>query len=300
MPKVAAVVVIYNPELSVVANINSYIEQVGKLFVVDNSDKVINENLFQELSALKNAEYISNKGNLGIAAALNIGATRAIEEDFEYLLTMDQDSEATPSMVSALMECFSQDFKIGIVSPILYHPEGRNIIHKSEKSFERIITAWTSGNLLDLDVFKKSGGFKEDLFIDYVDHEFCLRLNRMGFKVYVCNKARLKHSLGNIEEVNLIFRKFYPTNHSALRLYYRTRNRFYVKKKYKSDLPEFFKQDNKDFWRTFLKIVLFEKARVKKMKFMLKGYCDFRKNIFGRYEGPLREILIVFFLLSYC
>ena len=106
----------------------------------------------------------------------------------------------------------------------------------------------------------------------------------MGFKIYICNKTFLKHNLGKIEEINLIFRKVYPTNHSAVRLYYRARNRFYVKNIYKNIFPEFFKQDNKDFWRSFLKVVLFEKNKLKKIKFFLLGYMDYKKNIFGKFE----------------
>lgn len=279
--KIAAVIVLYNPDINVLTNINSYIDQVDKLFAVDNSDEP-NPDFIEKIKLNNKIEYISNDGNVGIAAALNIGAKKAIEEDFEYLLTMDQDSEASPSIVSTMMECFSQDANIALVSPVLYHPEGRDTIRKSEKSCEQIITAWTSGNLLDLNIFKTSGGFREELFIDYVDHEFCLRLNKLGFKIYICNKTTLKHSLGKIGEVNLLFRKVYPTNHSALRLYYRTRNRFYVKKVFKKDFPEFFKQESKDFWRTFLKVILFESDRLKKIRYSFKGYNHYKKDIFGK------------------
>jgi len=294
MPKVAAIVVLYNPEPDVLKNVNSYIDQVDKLFVVDNSD-IANDTLGEKIRNLSRSEYISNQTNVGIAAALNIGVNKAIDEGFEYLLTMDQDSEAPPSMISNLMECFAVDNKIAIVSPILYHPKGRKVTYTIDKPFEQVITVWTSGNLIKLNIIKSIGGFKEELFIDYVDHEFCLRLNQMGFKVYVCNNTILKHNLGKIEEVNLIFRKVYPTNHSAIRLYYRARNRFYVKQTYKDVSPEFFKQDNKDFWKSFLKVILFEKNKLKKVKCFVKGYLDFKKNIFGKYSGMLLVFLIISF-----
>jgi len=299
MSKIAAVVILYNPELSILENIKSYIDQVEKLYVVDNSE-ASNESLIQEIKSFSKIEYIPNKYNIGIAAALNIGARKAIEKGFDYLLTMDQDSETPPRMVANLLNCFSEDLKIALVSPLIKHQTGRNIIQSTEKVCEQIYTAWTSGNLLDLNIFKLSGGFKEELFIDYVDHEYCLRLNKMGYKIYRCNKTFLKHNLGKIEEINLIFRKVYPTNHSALRLYYRTRNRFYVKKIYKNIFPEFFKQDDKDFWKSFLKIILFEKKRIKKIKFMLQGYHDFRKNIFGKYKGNLVAFIIpLLFIFNY-
>ncbi len=294
MPKVAAVVILYYPEPSVLENINSYIDQVDKLFVVDNSDNV-NDTLKEKIQNLHKSEYISNQTNIGIAAALNIGIKKANDGGFEYLLTMDQDSEAPPSMVSNLMKCFTLDSKIAIVSPVLHHPKGRNVTYRVDNPCEQVITVWTSGNLVKLDSINSIGGFKEELFIDYVDHEFCLRLKQLGFKVYVCNNTILKHNLGKIEEVNLIFRKVYPTNHSALRLYYRARNRFYVKQTYKDVSPEFFKQDNKDFWKSFIKVILFEKNKFDKVKFFLKGYRDFKKNIFGKYKGMLLVFIHIFF-----
>jgi rhamnosyltransferase len=278
---IAVVVVLYNPDNNVVSNINSYIEQVDKILAVDNSEKP-NSDFVEKIRLNSKIEYISNNGNVGIAAALNIGARKAAEEGFEYLLTMDQDSEASPLMVSKLLECFKIDPDIAVVAPLLYHSDSRKLIRDFNEPCEQVFSVWTSGSLLNLNICEKAGGFKEELFIDYVDHEFCLRVNKMGHKVYVCNKAKLKHNLGKIKEVNLFFRKVYPTNHSALRLYYRTRNRFYVKKVFKKDFPEFFKQESKDFWRTFLKVILFEADRIKKIRYTFKGYNHYKKNIFGK------------------
>lgn len=283
MPNIAAVIILYNPEFSVLTNIESYINQIDKLFVVDNSDKN-NDLLIQKLQMLNNVEYISNNCNLGIAAALNIGAERAIAQDFNYLLTMDQDSEASPSLVKRLLEGFSIDSKIAQVSPIVYHRNGKNIVNKTRKSFEQTITNWTSGSLISLDIFKKTDGFKEELFIDYVDHEFCLQLNKLGYKNFICNETYIKHSLGKIEEINLVYRKVYPTNHPAIRLYYRARNRFYVKKIYKKLCPVFFKEDNKHFWKSFIKVILFERNKFEKIKYFLWGYMDYKKNKFGKFN----------------
>ena len=283
MSRIAAIVVLYNPETSVLDNLNSYVNQVEKIYTIDNSEH-INSSVVDKIKCIKKVEYISKGLNMGIASALNTGAKKAIEDGFEYILTMDQDSKASSSLVSNLLLCFLKDSKIALVSPILQHPKGRNIKYESMKSCEQVFTTWTSGNLVDLNIFKLSGGYKENFFIDYVDHEFCLRLNNMGFKIYLCYKTFLIHNLGKIEEKNLIFRKVYPTNHSALRLYYRARNRFYVKKIYKNIFPDFFIQDNKDFWRSFLKMVLFEKGKLKKIKFFILGFIDYKKNKFGKFN----------------
>jgi len=69
------------------------LDQVDKLYIIDNSEKQ-NSPLFEKIRLPKKLEYVWNRSNLAFAAALNLGANRAINQRFDYLLTMDQDSEA--------------------------------------------------------------------------------------------------------------------------------------------------------------------------------------------------------------
>ena len=88
---IAGVAVLYNPSENVPENINSYINQVAQLFIVDNSDK--SSEVLKNISpGVEKPEYVFNNDNLGIAAALNIGIDRALKAGYTYLLTMDQDS----------------------------------------------------------------------------------------------------------------------------------------------------------------------------------------------------------------
>ena len=283
MNKIAAVVVLYNPEMHVIDNILSYSNQVDKIFAIDNSEN-INPLFVTKINSIAKVEYTSNGANLGIATALNAGANNAMLMGFEYLLTMDQDSEAIPDMISNLLECYSVDSKIALVSPLIQHNKGKNVELNINAPCKQVFTAWTSGSLVKLKALQIIGGYNEDFFIDYVDHEFCLKLNKIGFKVYQCDKTFIKHNLGEIEEINLFFRKVYTTNHSSIRLYYRIRNRFYLKKKYKKIFPEFFKQDDIEFWKSLLKVILFEQKKLIKIKMMIIGYLDYRKSKNGKFN----------------
>ena len=62
-------------------------------------------------------KYIYNNLNLGVAASLNIGAKEAIEQGYTYLLTMDQDSKATPDMINHMLKAYKHFQDIGIVTP---------------------------------------------------------------------------------------------------------------------------------------------------------------------------------------
>jgi rhamnosyltransferase len=286
MPKVAAVVVLYNPEIDVFDNISTYLNQVGKLYIVDNSE-VINNLLFEKLNKNNNVEYICNYFNLGIAAALNIGAKRAIDEGYEYLLTMDQDSKGSEGMVNKQIEIIQSSANIGIVATGHFNPEFH--IESKEKVTKEILYTMTNGNLLSLAAYKKVGGFLEELFIDHVDHEYCLRLNANGLKVIMTNEAVVYHKLGTAVKIKFLNFNFYPTYHSPLRLYYRTRNRFYVERLYKNNFPDYVIENRRHFLRELLDIILCEKDLWRKFKMIVRGYLDYRENILGKFQNDNRK-----------
>ena len=97
--KLATIVVFYYPSDDNIKNINTYLDEVEKVFVVDNSDDDV-----IRLKSTKKIEYIKFYENKGIAQALNEGAKRARDLNFKWLLTLDQDSKITKKNISALKE----------------------------------------------------------------------------------------------------------------------------------------------------------------------------------------------------
>jgi len=277
----AAVTVLFNPDNLTIENLSSYSSQVDKIYVIDNSEAT-NKHIVDKIISIKNVEYISNQKNLGIAAALNIGAQKAIEDNYEFLLTMDQDSKASEGMIETLYNIIKTNEQIAIAASEHFNPN----IHKmdtTQKTYEVNYTM-TSGNLLRLCAYKQAGGFLEKLFIDYVDHEYCLRLRSQGHKIIMTNETYVYHILGNSEKKKFLFWNIYPTHHSPLRLYYRTRNRFYVNRTYKKYFPDYVKEDFKNQLIEFFYLLLGEKNLIRKIKMIIKGYSDYRKGNFGEYE----------------
>lgn len=76
MQIIDGVLVLYNPDEHVWNNVQSYVESLRTLFVVDNSDS-LNAHLITRLQSVDNIIYINLYGNKGVAAALNVGASRA-------------------------------------------------------------------------------------------------------------------------------------------------------------------------------------------------------------------------------
>ena len=278
---IAGCVVFYNPDDSAVENILTYLPKLGRLYIVDNSDTKFDVSIFSNINTP--ITYIYNGKNLGIASALNSGITAAGIDGFKLILTMDQDSKFCEGDFELYLNSVAQfeDPLIGMVTP--FHNVGLGSSKNKEK-FTTILTAMTSGNILSISHFLAIGGFIENLFIDYVDHEFCLRLNKSNIKVIQNNMVNLVHKLGDTKAKKMLFFSLSYTNHNHIRRYFMTRNRLYVIKKYLRHYPLLCLRDFKDLFVEFAKILLFEENKLKKTKSIVLGIRDFLISRYGPYR----------------
>lgn len=277
------IVVVYNPKKDVINNINTYIGELNKLYVIDNSAND-NSKMFKD----KKISYISNKKNMGIAYALNRGITLAQKDKFDYVLTMDQDSTFKKDGLKNYKEELekNKDNKIGIYSPL--HKTKNDKLNKNIE--EDSLVVMTSGNILNIDIWEKVKGFKEWLFIDGVDQEYCLNIRKHGYEIKVFKNIILEHSLGKTENKKLLNHNFIITNHNYARRYFITRNRLYINEMYKEIYPNFCNQELKNSTKEKIKIILFEKDKIKKLKYIKKAKRDFKNNIKG-IPSDLEEVL---------
>lgn len=274
--KLAGVVVFYNPSKDNIKNIDNYINSLDVLYVVDNSDDEIKR--IEETDKIK---YIKLNENVGIAEALNIGAKRAIEEKYKYLLTLDQDSKMTSDIVNKMKEYLetTKEKNIGLISPY-QDIDSDEIIDKNK--VEDVVEVMTSGNIINLDAYKKIGGFKSWLFIDCVDTDYCMNLHKHNYKVLRINNIVMKHELGSLK-VHKLFNKEYPCyNHNPIRRYYIVRNNLYINSMYKDIYPDYCAWLIRVQKGQVKRIIAFEKNKFKKLKMMYKGYRDFKKGIKGK------------------
>ncbi len=276
-------VVLYNPDPGlIVHNIQSYVDEIDRLFVVDNSENP-KQDTVERLKLIDRLTYIRNNQNVGIAKALNIAAQHACANGYGFLLTMDQDSKAEPGMIASMLACLNgtNSDSIGIITPV--HVYAHSQTGNPDTPCEEVLTAMTSGNLLNLKAYQAVGPFLENIFIDHVDDEYCMRLRLHGFGIIRANNARLVHSVGDITEHKLLFKKFAISNHSPIRKYYGTRNNFFLKKNYKRHFPLYFHFFYWKLLREIATIILYERHKLRKLAMMARGYLDYRKGIYGKY-----------------
>lgn len=237
--KVFTIIITFNPSNNVINLINALKAQNVTPVIVDNGSKNFDFSLIEQDP---DCYLLKLTDNLGIATAQNKGIEKVLELGAKYILFFDQDSTIPENFVENMMDDYQlisdQNIKIGALGPrfiderygfyyktISITKHGLRTKHDVSDIQQPVNSTLliSSGSLVSVDTLQKVGLMRDDYFIDYVDTEWCLRAESLGFKNYISAEAIMKHTIGdnviNLKVINV------PV-HSAFRRYYRVRNAF--------------------------------------------------------------------------
>jgi rhamnosyltransferase len=293
--RICAAIVTYNIGEAIHRCFDSIKAQVGHVLIVDNGSGEPTRRELDRLAAFDSVTMILNERNEGVAHAFNQAVEWARSKGFQWILTLDHDSEATPGMVDKLVSAYAALERQGIqnVGVVGANPYDVNIQHfllngpeeDEENPLEEEIEVISSGSLIALRVFDKIGLFNEDLFVYYVDTEFCIRLGQGGFRVYVCPEAVLLHKEGSKKSHQFLWRHPNYDHYGKIARYYLTRNTIYMMRRYSLapiHIHEIVRRNCKDH----VKILLFDEERFSTLWFSLRGLVD---GLRGK-VGPLNSV----------
>lgn len=178
----------------------------------------------------KNIHYIPLRKNKGIAAAQNMGINKAHELGCTYIVLFDQDSVIPPNYVNKIQSEFERLKKIYpmlvVVGPTVINKESGHEYKSAKTAINhecKLVSALiSSGSFYELDtVWNEVGLMEEDLFIDYVDFEWCWRSMKKGYVCAITQRLKLQHKVGQNDHIFM----GYPIIQSApARYYYQYRN----------------------------------------------------------------------------
>lgn len=274
--KIGALIVSFNPNIELLQeNISAIVNQVLTVVVVDNGSNNIHD--VEKLIQNYGVSLITLEKNLGIAAALNKGMEFLREKNFDWVLTLDQDSVVPKDIIKNLTNTKEFEMKnIGLLAADFIDSAVGEI--KSDRSgvagySKRVIT---SGSLTNVNVWNIIGGFDEQLFIDAVDHDFNQRIIQMGYDIFQINDVQIQHTLGQSMKNNnnvlaqiVGFFGVHRSEHSATRLYYIYRNEIIFIKRYS-------KKKAYDYLRLIagMRWLIIVSHPIKQTKAALKGIKD--------------------------
>lgn len=271
MEKIFAGIVLYNPDIErLKENVDNIINQVSRVILVNNGSENTEE-IEQYLDGLGKQKiiYKNLNKNKGIAAALNVIVNKCIDYNVNWVMTLDQDTVCNKDIVQKYRKYLKMD-NVGQLTCEYIDRNFKNEDEKNKYGIRKISWCITSAALLNINAWKKVGGFDERLFIDEVDYDICLSMREKGYYIYQIDFIGFVHEIGEGKSKKIGNKIIKTWNHSAFRRYYSTRNAMIVARKH-SEINTI---------RAFLGvlkhigiILLFENDKWNKFKAGIKGLC---------------------------
>ncbi len=286
--KICAVIVSYHSPENVRSCINSLLRQVDKVVVVDNSADPQVKEMLCSLPQADEIAFIFNETNVGLSRALNQGLRYSMDADYQWTLFLDQDSTLAEDMVPEMLRSYGQladeaRESIAMVVPVVFDRNfgeilpsvittpflNKKVRNPAGDCFVHFHI--TSGSLLRNALVSRIGLMNENLFIDYIDFDYCFRILNNELKILLSKKALLYHSLAETRQK--LF--FSYREHSPIRVYYQTRNSLYTMFKYGKKYRSFLYFEIFRLIRKPVKALMRESQKIERLGMYLKGIRDF-------------------------
>lgn len=237
--EIDAVFVTYKPDLKILKNsLASIKDQIRDIYIVDNSDDVdARSGVVSVVEEFANIHLIQLGENVGIAKAQNIGIMKVLDMGAYLTLLSDQDtiypenfakemianygSILDKTKVAAIAPNFKEINKGGDAEGFFILDGVTSVKSKSESIREEVSQVIASGMLIVNSIVLDIGLMDEDLFIDWVDFEWCWRAKSKGYRIIGCRNVVINHTLG--DSAGAIGGRVYCL-HSPRRNYYIVRN----------------------------------------------------------------------------
>lgn len=293
LPSVAILTINYNSR-SYIADFLASLQAVAypnyRLVVVDNaSDDGSPEEirwLFPQAVLLRNGE------NLGITGGHNVGIRYCLEQGFDYVLFLNNDTVVREEFLDRLVESADQRT---MVAPKTYLHGQPRLLDDTVGDFDwrrGVWRGWLYGKpeppgferpravsmaslcclLVPAAVFRDVGLMDERFFMYYDDFDFVARARAAGYRLRLNPAAVIYHrkaaSSGGVE--------------SPFKVYYACRNRLYLMRKHSSRLGfrlflAYFLATRAGYFVSYL-----ARGQGRQLRAMLMGIADFFRGRLGR------------------
>lgn len=162
------------------------------IFVYDNSPQ-------SQRITLPNVIYVNNPSNPGLGIAYNTAAKYAKQNEFEWILILDQDTTFENDALSKYIEAIIKYPSISLFAPIHKISNGKYIsptkyFHRTSKPADSVpkgivpllpYAPINSGMLIRIDTFWQAGGYEDSVWLDFSDIQFIEKIKKIIDYFYV-------------------------------------------------------------------------------------------------------------------
>jgi glycosyltransferase involved in cell wall biosynthesis len=220
LPNILAIIVLYKTRPNESTAFTTLVAELKRVQQPDDRLRVL---LYDNSSGTQPLEddfppyvfYHAAGHNTGIAGAYNYALSIARREGFNWMLTLDQDTQLPVDFLAQLRDLalrLEQNEEIGAIVPQLSHagrplspfrirPLGQSNLLPGFVGMARgEICALNSASLFRVRALNEIGGFDPRFWLDYQDYYVFRQLHRQGKRVWVAGEIQVEHNLSLLSE----------------------------------------------------------------------------------------------------
>lgn len=298
---IVAGMVLYNPDMERLYKcLDSIFKQFDTLIIFDNS-KDCNTNITNNARII----YITEKGNKGLAYALNKIMRKALELGYQWLVTLDQDTLLPNNLLKEYSKFIKYE-NVAILTGQIIDNRRKYMKLQNKTGVTDVDFCITSASCVNLNIWNDLNGFDEWLFIDFIDNDYCKRVKLKGYRILRINEVIIDQQFGEITPkspkwvsfylfLSKMFRNkniaklSYKKKVSPMRIYHVHRNLLYLNKKFQKYGGIGYENFNCNSFLGFL--LYFSLPSICRaqnhyavFKSIIKGFRDGKKSIVNTFE----------------
>lgn len=207
--------------------------QVQILVVVNNP----NENLSDLARKFPQVIFLETGQNLGFAEGNNVGLRYALENQADFILLLNNDTEVHPDFLLRLIKAAQKQKKGGLFVPKIYFAPGFEFHQSRYQKADHGKVIWFAGGQMDWaniatrhrgvdevdqgqydrleetefitgcallakrKVFEKIGLLDKKYFLYYEDADFCQKALKAGFKLFYVPQSKIWHKVAASSQI---------------------------------------------------------------------------------------------------
>jgi rhamnosyltransferase len=193
--RIAAIYTTYRPDEEFRKRIRHVVDSCVLTVIVDNTPggHTFSARQIDGLTLLQDGR------NKGLGGALNAGLSEARRQGCNAVVLFDQDSSPAPYFIEKLFQGLAEAGPRALVGPLLVddtHADPETPTIATMPRLTKVTCVATSGMCFRLDALKPADHFTEELFLDFVDFDWCWRMRKNGWGVYRLMSLPMPHRLG--------------------------------------------------------------------------------------------------------
>jgi len=300
-PSIAIVILNFNGIKDTLACLKSFEFETYpnyEIILVDN--KSTDDSVSRLKEQYPKINLIESQSNLGFSGGNNLGVNYALEQKFDYIMLLNNDTLIHKPFLGYMIDAMQKDHTLAAVSPLIYFGPsleevwfgGAKVNYKKGTAYhensqfqnqsESYHVDWLTGcaPLIRSSLLKQLGGFDIRYFLYWEDVDLSLRLRELGYNLAIEPKAIINHLCGqSVSKLNGQSAYYYIRNQMLLAKTHMSDQKGVVRRVAVSNLRRTAKSITEQLKKKNYKIAL------RTFRWAALGLWDYSRNRYGKREA---------------